>query len=64
MLQQTFAPAESWAPLLIVLLFTMASIFDAFAATGILCELLLRITLLSAATVAGCMISQRNFGVF
>ena len=42
----------------------MASIFDAFAATGILSELLLRITLLSAATVAGCMISQRNFDVF
>ena len=57
-MQQTFALAESFIPLLIVVLITMASIFDAFAATLILSEPLLRtITLLFAATVAGCMIT-------
>ena len=61
--QPTFALAESFNPLLICLL-TMASIFDAFAATAILVEPLRRtITLLVAATVAGCMITQRNFGL-
>ena len=67
--QQTFALAEWFIPLLIVRLFTMVSIFGAFAATGILYEPLLRRNtllrlLLFAATVAGCMITQRNFDVF
>ena len=55
-------------PLFIVLLITMASIFDAFAATAVRYERFLPISTLTlfAATFAACMIFQRNqgFGVF